>query len=79
MASDLIGRGIDGPCLTRRPSLQVVVEALNAPTAAVQDVGVEHGRFDVLMPEEFLDRSNSVAPFQQMCRKGMESRNETHR
>lgn len=37
-------------------------------------MGVDHGRFDVLMPEKFLDRAYIVAAFQQMCRKGMAKR-----
>lgn len=37
-------------------------------------MGIDHSRFDVLMPEEFLDGSDIVAAFQQMCRKGMAKR-----
>ena len=65
---------IDGFCLTCLAPLQVVHGALHTPASAVQNMGVDHGRFDVFMPEQFLNRSYIVAHFQQMCRKRMAKR-----
>ena len=44
----------DGFYLTPQPSFQVVDGTLDAPAPTVQNVGVDHGRFNVLMPEQFL-------------------------
>lgn len=62
---------IDGFRLTSRLPFQIVDGTLDAPASAVQHVGVDHGRFYILMPQKFLDRSYIVAAFQEMCRKGM--------
>src|SRR5208337_1698799 len=46
----------------------------NASAAAVQDVRVDHGRTNVLVSQEFLDRANVVAGGQEVCGKGMPKR-----
>ena len=37
----------------------------------VQHIRVNHGRADVFVSQEFLDRTNVVAGLKQMCGKGM--------
>jgi hypothetical protein len=39
--------------------------------ASVQDMGIDHGRADILMPKEFLDGTDVIACFKQMRGKGM--------
>lgn len=39
--------------------------------ASVQDMGIDHGRADILVPKEFLDGSDVIACFKQMRGKGM--------
>jgi hypothetical protein len=69
MAFTASAEEIDGFCITRRPPLQVIYEALDSPGSTVKDVGIVHGRFYVLMTEKFLNRSYIVAAFQKMCRR----------
>ena len=38
---------------------------VDSPTTAVQNVAVNHGRTDILVPEQFLDRPNIIAVFQE--------------
>ena len=40
-------------------------------SASVEDMRIDHGRTDVLMPKEFLDRPNIIAVLKQMGRKRM--------
>ena len=35
--------------------------AVDSPTTAVQNVGIDHGCTDILVPEQFLDRPNIIA------------------
>ena len=37
----------------------------------MQHMGVLHGRIDVLMSQQFLDRADVKAVLQQVCRKGV--------
>lgn len=53
------------------PPLQVVRGTLDALVSPVQNTGINHRGFHVLMAEEFLDCPNVVAPFQKIRRKGM--------
>ena len=39
--------------------------------ASVQDMGIDHGRADILVPKEFLDGADVIACFKQMRGKGM--------
>jgi hypothetical protein len=48
--------------------LQLVRRAPDAQRASIQDVGVDHRRADIRVPEEFLNRSNVGAAFEQMGR-----------
>jgi hypothetical protein len=47
-------------------SLQIVERAIHASTALVQHVRVNHRRAHVFMPQQFLDRADIVAVFQQV-------------
>ena len=44
---------------------------MDAGGTAVQDVGVDHSRGDVLMAEELLDRADVAAVFEQVGSEGM--------
>jgi hypothetical protein len=48
--------------------------AANASRSTVEDMGVNHRRFDVVMAQEFLDRSDIVTAFQQVSCEGMPKR-----
>jgi hypothetical protein len=48
-----------------------VQRAMNPETAAVEDVGVNHGRFNIGMAEEFLDGADVVAGFEQVGGEGV--------
>jgi|MudIll2142460700_1097286.scaffolds.fasta_scaffold1950421_1 hypothetical protein len=37
----------------------------------VQNMGIDHRRFDIIMAQEFLHRSHIVTAFDQVSRKGM--------
>jgi len=54
--------------LHNTPLLQVVRGTLNALAAPVQDMGINHRGFHVLMAEEFLDCPNIIALFQKIGR-----------
>ncbi len=45
--------------------------AAHGQAASIEDVGVDHRSFHVLMPEEFLHRADVVAGFQEMSGEGM--------
>ena len=57
--------------LHNTPPLQVVRGTLYALASPVQNMGINHRGFHVLMAEELLDCPNVVAPFQKIRRKGM--------
>ena len=57
--------------LHNTPPLQFVRGALDALASPVQDMGINHRGFHVLMADEFLDCPNVVPPFQKIRRKGM--------
>lgn len=40
--------------------------AAHADRATVEGMGVDHGRLNILVPQQFLDRSNIVSAFQQV-------------
>jgi hypothetical protein len=66
-----------GGLTPRQPPLQVVDGTLDDPAPTGQNVGVDHGRFDVLMPEKFLNRSDqgrfrAHAWQRNWCRSSME-------
>ncbi len=45
--------------------------AFDGEPAAVEDMGVDHGGLDVLVPEELLDRAYIIAVLQQVCGEGV--------
>src|SRR5580692_10239083 len=55
--------------VTRRGSR--IERAAHAAGASIEDVGVDHGRADVLVTEELLDRTNVVTALQQVGRERM--------
>jgi hypothetical protein len=57
--------------LHNTPLLEVVRGTLDALAAPVQDMGINHSSFHVLMAEEFLDCPNVVTLFQKIRRKRM--------
>ena len=57
--------------LHNTPPLQVVRGTHDALASPVQNMGINHRGFHVLMAEELLDCPNVVAPFQKIRRKGM--------
>ena len=46
--------------------LQIVHGTLDTLTAPVEDVGVDHGGFHVLVAEKFLHRPDVVSTFQEL-------------
>ncbi len=48
-------------------ALQKVDWAAGAHGATVQDMGVDHGCLDVLVPQQFLDGANVMPALQSMC------------
>jgi hypothetical protein len=48
--------------------------AANASRSTVEDMGIDHRRFDIIMAQEFLDRSDIVTAFEQVSGKGMPER-----
>ena len=55
----------------RGGSLQPVGWTPDAERATIQDVGIDHGRADVRVTEQFLDGANVVPILEQMCRERM--------
>ena len=53
---------------------ELVERAPDAPPALVQDVGIDHGRTHVAMPEQLLDRSDVVPGLEQMRREAVPQR-----
>ena len=49
---------------------ELIGRAANETPPTVQDVGVDHCRFHALMAEQFMDGSDVVAVFDEMCYKG---------
>jgi hypothetical protein len=45
--------------------------AANASRSTVEDKGIDHGRFDIIIPQEFLHRSYIVPAFEQVRREGI--------
>ena len=52
----------------------IVEGAFDRHSTALQDVSVDHGRLDILVPEQFLDGANVVSTLQEMGRKGVTKR-----
>lgn len=50
---------------------QAVDGALHSSASSVQDVCVDHGRLDVLVPQELLNSPDVVAIHQEMGREGV--------
>jgi len=48
--------------------------AANGETAALQHVGVDHGGLDVFVAEQFLDRANVIAVFEEVGGEGVAER-----
>lgn len=48
-----------------------IKRAADMQTRPIQDVGVKHGRGDILVPQQFLHRSNVVSVFEQMRREAV--------
>jgi len=61
----------------RRRPLQPVGRAPDAQRASIQDVRVDHGRADVRMAEQFLNRPYVVPALEQMRRERMAERMAT--
>src|SRR5882724_9770436 len=53
------------------PELQQIAGAPNTSAAAIQHMGIDHRRVDILMPQKFLDSANIVASFEQVRGKRM--------
>ena len=51
---------------TFRAKSELIGRAVDSPTTAVQNVGVNHGRTDILVPEQLLDRPNIIAVLKQV-------------
>ncbi len=51
--------------------LQIIDRAANSGGALIENVRVNHGRFDVGMAEKFLNGTYIVTAFDQMSREGM--------
>jgi hypothetical protein len=45
--------------------------AANASRSTVEDMGIDHRRFDIIMAQEFLDRSDIVTASEQLSGKRM--------
>lgn len=58
---------------------EAVCWAVYATSASIEDMRIDHGRTDVLMPKELLNRSNIVPVFQQVRREGVAERMATGR
>src|SRR5437763_2180085 len=57
------------------PSESTSIQRADHPaTTTVEDMGVDHRRADVDMPEQFLHGADIVARFEQMGRKGVTQR-----
>lgn len=52
--------------ITRFIRLQKVCRAADAQGSAVDHMGIDHGRVQVSMAQEFLDRADVLATLQQM-------------
>jgi hypothetical protein len=50
---------------------EVIQRAANGEAASIQDVGINHGRFDVFVPEQLLHGADIVTTLQQMGGKGV--------
>jgi hypothetical protein len=44
--------------------------AANASRSTVEDMGIDHRRFNIIMAQEFLDRPDIVTAFEQLSGKG---------
>ena len=53
---------------------ELVERAPDTSPALVQDVGINHGRTHIAMPEQFLDRSDVVPGLEQMGREAVPQR-----
>jgi hypothetical protein len=63
--------GVLGRPVRRDIALKAVGWASDAKAATLEDVGIDHGRPDIVMPEEFLNRTDVVPVFEQVGRKGV--------
>lgn len=48
-----------------------VERAADGKSTSIEHVRINHCRFDIFMPEQFLNRANVVAILKQVCGKGM--------
>lgn len=62
-------RRLSSPAAT--PSRLIVQRAAHGQAAALEDMGVDHGRLHVLMPEEFLHSADVVMRLQEMSGEGV--------
>jgi hypothetical protein len=51
--------------------MELVKGTHDAERPAIEDVGVEHRRRQVAVPEQLLDSTNVLACFQKVCREGV--------
>ena len=56
------------------PSALLIQWAAHGQSAAIQHVGVDHRRLDILVTEQFLHSADVVVGLQQVCSKGMAKR-----
>ena len=69
---DVVLTGIhDGRNVSPAARSRAVRRAAYAECTAIQDVGVDHGGADIMMPEKLLDGADVIAILQQMGGKGM--------
>ena len=65
------GRGREEPGGGSSASEEAVGRGLDAGGAAVQDVGVDHRRGEILVAEQLLDRADVAAGFEQVRGEGV--------
>ena len=62
-----------------RPSSETVHGAVDPFPSSVQYVGIDHCRLHVLMPEQFLNRADIIAIFQEVRGERVSQRVAAHR
>ena len=71
------GASPPGELMRRHYAWLGVERAAYSPPAALQHMRVEHSRADILVSQEFLDRTNVIPIFQKVRRKGVPQRMTT--
>jgi hypothetical protein len=68
----------EGVCPSKGESSASIKRAANTKPALVEDMGVNHGGFDIFMTEQFLDGADVVAVLEQVGGKTMAESVTTH-